>query len=197
MDRKHFVISTSAAAYAALAWIRDAGRLGAFAANAAAAPDTHAVALSIVRAILPFEHPRFPVIAAADLRRRMYDLFSLDRDENFAATLGLFNSVGAWSNPPKPVIQIESVLYGPPDVAHDVRSFESWSGTASVKRDFTDLDLADQRSYLSLWAQSSFGMRRRVYQSFKALVNATAYSMDAMWSAIGYEGPLLPRMISP
>lgn len=196
MDRKYFVVSASAAAYAALAWMHGAGRLGAFAVSARAAPDTHAVALSIVRAILPFEHPRFPVMDAADLRRRMYELFSLDRDANFGATLVLFNSIGAWSNPPKPVIELETALYGPPDVAHDLRLFETWSQNASVKQDFTDLDLGDQRSYLSLWVLSSFGMRRRVYQSLKALVHATAYSMDATWSAIGYEGPLVARKTS-
>jgi hypothetical protein len=198
MDRKQFVVSASASALAALTWMRGPGRLDSLSLGAPLESRAQDVALAITRAILPFEHPRFPKITPADIRIRMYALFSLDEDSSFASTLALFNALGAWSNPPKTVLEVESTLYGPPDVAHDRKLFETWNGGATTETaTFTDLNLVRQRSYLTMWARSAFGVRRRTYQSFKALANATAYSMEALWSAIGYDGPLVARQTVP
>ena len=192
MDRKQFVISSSASAFAALAWLRGAGGLKALAANASAGLNAQTVALRVVQTILPFEDPRFPKIDSAMVRSRMYAIFSLGEDTSFASSLTLFDSIGAWSNPPKPIVELETAQYGPPDWAHDVNLLKHWSSTIDTNRSsFTDLNLRDGRSYLALWAKSAFGVRRRIYQSFKALVNSTAYSMDALWEVIGYDGPLV------
>ncbi len=197
MDRRQFVVSASASALAALAWFRGPGRLDSLALGSTLESGTQDVALGITRAILPFEHPHFPKIAPADVRNRMYALFSLNEDSGFTSSLVLFNALEAWSNPPKAILDVETGLYGPPDIVHDRKLFEKWNSVET--RDtmtFVELDLARKRSYLSLWALSAFGVRRRTYQSLKSLVNATAYSMDALWSAIGYDGPLVAKKVS-
>jgi hypothetical protein len=193
MDRRQFVVASGASAFAALAWLRGIGQGSALAAVGAEAPPTQ-VALAVVKAILPFEDPRFPAIPPDAIRRRMYAIFSLDDDASFASTLALFDSIGAWAHPPPPIIALEALRYGQPDLGHDRALFENSfaNGKLATSR-FADLGLDDQRAYLAMWSQSSFGVRRRVYQSLKALVHATAYSMDVLWRAIGYEGPLVSR----
>jgi hypothetical protein len=194
MDRKQFVVASSASAFAALAWLRGSRALSAIAATATPALDTQNITLGIVRAVLPFEHDRFPRIEPNDVYLRMNAIFALEGDVKFASTLALFDALQAWEYPPAPIVELERSLYGPPDVAHDARLFSAWSATLTNKATaFTDLAVQDQRSYLALWVQSSFGVRRRIYQSFKAIVCASAYSMDAMWTAIGYEGPLIAK----
>jgi hypothetical protein len=191
MDRRQFVVAGGASAFAALAWLRGIGKANAL---AAAAQPTVQVALGVVQAILPFEDPRFPTMTPEDVRKRMYAIFSLDDDVSFASSLALFDNIGAWANPPRPIVAFEILRYGQPDLAHDRDLLhESFANGLAGQARFADLALHDKRTYLSMWSQSSFGVRRRVYQSFKALVNASAYSMDALWNAIGYEGPLVSR----
>src|SRR5450755_1171363 len=191
MDRRKFVVASSASAFAALAWLRGSRISFAIAATPAPTLDTRNITLGIVRAVLPFEHERFPRIAPNDVYLRMNAIFALESDVKFASTLALFDAIQAWEYPPAPLVELERALYGLPDVAHDARLFSAWSSSVAGRATaFTSLTSQDQRSYLALWAQSSFGVRRRIYQSFKAIVCASAYSMDAMWTAIGYEGPL-------
>jgi hypothetical protein len=194
MDRRQFVAGSGASAFAALGWLRGFGQATALAAVADAARPSIKVALAVVEAILPFEDRRFPLIAPENVRKRMYAIFSLDGDASFASTLALFDSVGAWMNPPQPIVALEMLRYGTPDLAHDRDLMQK--SLADLKLEsarFADLGLDDRRAYLTMWSRSSFGVRRRIYQSFKALVHASAYSMDALWTAIGYEGPLVSR----
>lgn len=58
---------------------------------------------------------------------------------------------------------------------------------------FTALSVGRRRAYLNLWNRSDFLVRRQFYSSVRALVMIAAYSMDEVWAAIGYQGPLLPR----
>src|SRR5476651_1137117 len=128
MDRRQFVVSASASALAALTWFRGPGRLYSLALGTTLDPGTQEAALGITRAILPFEHPQFPGISPAIVRSRMYALFSLEGAAGFASTLALFNALEAWSNPPKTILDIETAMYGPPDLAHDRQLFEMWNG---------------------------------------------------------------------
>ena len=63
----------------------------------------------------------------------------------------------------------------------------------AVELRFSALTLQRQREYLNLWNRSEFLVRRQFYFSVRALVMIAAYSMDEVWSAIGYDGPVLPR----
>jgi len=58
---------------------------------------------------------------------------------------------------------------------------------------FSALRLAQQREYFDLWRRSGFLIKQQFYASARSLVMISAYSMEEVWAAIGYEGPLLPR----
>jgi hypothetical protein len=63
---------------------------------------------------------------------------------------------------------------------------------ASVKT-FRSLNVERRREYFALWSRSDFLVRRQFYSSARALAMIAAYSMDDVWPAIGYDGPILPR----
>jgi len=58
-------------------------------------------------------------------------------------------------------------------------------------RAFSDLSLAERRSYLRGWESSRFDFRREAYQALRMLVFFFYYSQDATWRSIGYNGPWL------
>jgi hypothetical protein len=62
---------------------------------------------------------------------------------------------------------------------------------------FSELPVGAQRAYLAMWMRSSFIVRRQFARSAKSMVTITAYSMDALWRAIGYRGPLLEEGRAP
>jgi len=57
----------------------------------------------------------------------------------------------------------------------------------------TGVTKPDPRAYLDLWRRSGFLLKQQFYASARALVMISAYSMEVVWPAIGYDGPLLPR----
>ena len=57
---------------------------------------------------------------------------------------------------------------------------------------FSALRLVQQREYFDLWRQSGFLVKQQFYASARSLVMISAYSMEEVWTAIGYDGPLLP-----
>ena len=119
----------------------------------------------------------------------------------------LFDQLQFFSNPPSAVVEQEIGLYAPSGLTEaqaqtwfgqrlsmDVHRFDDWANSTSMKAaTFTQLDVTERRAYLDLWCRSALGIRRRVYKTVRALTYATAFSTDALWKAIGYEGPLLPR----
>ena len=56
---------------------------------------------------------------------------------------------------------------------------------------FAEMSAGHREAYVALWARSAFVTKRRFYRTSKALICMTAYSMDAFWDAIGYDGPLV------
>ena len=55
------------------------------------------------------------------------------------------------------------------------------------------LALGQQREYVDLWRRSGFLVKQQFYASARSLVMISAYSMEEMWAAIGYDGPVLSR----
>jgi len=78
------------------------------------------------------------------------------------------------------------------DLSHDREQYAMFARAAAPSR-FTALTLDRQREYFDLWRRSRFLLRRAFYATSRSLVLITAYSMDEVWPAIGYAGPLLPR----
>ena len=215
MDRRDFVLAGSLAAAAASArWLHAGGLLGT-ATDVADAGSTASPAASIdvfgalVRAILPSDDPRFAAVAPAKVQARANSLFSIDRDAGTQQNFSLFNELHLFQIPPPALTAAELALYpaeenekgvGSPlnaRIAQDSKQFQSWSDKLAIRAQlFSNLRLADQRTYLMLWARSALGLRRRLYQSTKTLVMVATYSMDESWPIVGYAGPLL-RLPAP
>ena len=159
--------------------------------------DPDAVFLAIVHCLLPFEHPDFPDVTAEQIAERSTVLFPRSDSEEAGVrrALGLFNTLPAFVS--------RRAMRKPADTAD-----EQWNTTVSAEqqlglaflqscpdtsRTFTELDIEDRAAYLRLWARSHLVDRRRYYRSLKSLVMVTAYSMEVVWAAIQYDGPLVGR----
>jgi hypothetical protein len=75
--------------------------------------------------------------------------------------------------------------------AHDLRLFDGFTRGERPPDNFAAQPLARQREYLELWRLSGFVVRRQFYASARSIVMISAYSMDSVWKAIGYAGPLI------
>lgn len=199
MDRRDFVAGSMAAAAVSLQWLR-ATRAFAATYNASAGAIVFG---AIVRAILPFEDPRF-AIAPGIVQRRAEGLFKVELDPAIQSGFAQFDDLRLFQSPPQELLTAEAA-YFPIDEperglaspfaarqARDVKAFAAFYQKLQPKAAlFHDLHLSDARNYCALWAHSALGVRRRLYQSVKSLVMAAAYSTDEVWAIVSYAGPLL------
>jgi hypothetical protein len=160
----------------------------------------------IVRAVLPFERSDFPV-TPAQVEARLLRLFELEQDARFLAlqkTLVVFEQTDLFADlaPVDAELTARDARERGLDVAAVVSAlrrqdrqladaFAHSRGGGSP--DFSALALVQQREYFDLWRQSGFLVKRQFHASARSLVMISAYSMEEVWSAIGYDGPLLPR----
>lgn len=157
----------------------------------------HSVLHALVTSVLPFEHPQFPKLTAADLETTLLELFPLDRDPELAnvrTAVMLFDDCAAFPAPPAPFLQDQRENTGDERraVAHDRTAFERYAAAYGTGH-FAEQSIAARRAYLALWGQSAIDTRRRIYRGFRAWVLISAYSRRELWQAIGYDGPLLER----
>ncbi|MDA1055660.1 MAG: hypothetical protein O3C40_35135 [Planctomycetota bacterium] len=164
--------------------------------SAGRASEGDAVLLALIGTLLPFEDPRFPQVSPQRLLERLRTLLPQENDEQrvaFQQALLLFDRPDAFPDPafmPREAGIADD--YWPQIVADEQSSLLRFRESLREPADrFRDFQLVDQRAYLTLWARSGLGPRRRFYRSTKSLVMVTAYSMDEFWQAIGYGGPLL------
>ena len=164
---------------------------------------------AVIKAVLPFEHPKFPTLSAEKLEQQLLTYFPLEGDDKIKAVpqgLLIFNDLSLYAHPLAPLISQEKFLFDDFDgiketeqkelimgkLQEDQKRYREFSTSINSKvTDFTDLSLDESRKYLMLWAMSSFGIKRRFYRSLKSLVMISAYTRKELWQSIGYEGPLL------
>ena len=162
---------------------------------------------ALVATVLPFERSDFPP-TASQVSSRLLNLFQLETDARFLAVqkmLLYFEETDLFPYV-QPLMRDERVAADAMergiDTAADVAGKEAldarlYSEFAShdtgASRRFSELALARRREYLALWQRSDFLMKRQFHASVRALVMIAAYSMDDVWTAIGYAGPMLPR----
>jgi hypothetical protein len=160
----------------------------------------------IIRAVLPFERSDFPV-TPAQVEAQFLRLFELEQDARFLAlqkTLVFFEQTDLFADlaPIDAELTVRDARERGLNVAavvsamrrHDRQladAFAQARGDAAPR--FSALRLAQQREYFDLWRRSGFLIKQQFYASARALVMISAYSMEGMWTAIGYAGPLLPR----
>ncbi len=169
------------------------------------------VLTSIVRAVLPFEHPQFPALSATDVEKRLMRLFPVDRESRFLTLqrgLAMFDQMDLFPHAFAPLIDAEDPepddREGPggdwlsrATRADEQRYGEFMRAWHPERPVFSELPVAGQRAYLMMWMRSSFIVRRQFARSAKSMVTITAYSMDALWQSIGYRGPLIEERRAP
>jgi hypothetical protein len=165
-----------------------------------------AVLSGIIRAVLPFERSDFPV-TPAQVEARLLRLFELERDARFVAlqkTLVFFEQIDLFADlaPVDAELTTRDARERGLDAAtlvSDLRRHDRQLADAFAHaRDdhapyFSALQLMRQREYFDLWRRSGFRIKQQFYTSVRSLVMISAYSMEEVWPAIGYDGPLVPR----
>ena len=166
----------------------------------------HTVLAGIVRAILPFERREFPV-TPAQVEKRLLRLFELEQDPRFLAlqkTLMFFEQTDLFAKlaPVGAELTARDARERGLDVAAvvaDLRQQDRRLADAFARSRgdgpsaFSALGLVQQREYFDLWRRSGFLVKQQFYASARSLVMISAYSMEEVWAAIGYEGPLVTR----
>jgi hypothetical protein len=156
----------------------------------------------LIQTVLPCEDTAFPV-TVAQIQARLLRIFRLERDPRFLLlqrSFVLFDQTDLFPHF-LPLAQEEhrlrasSETHAPSpefagDLTHDRELHASFTGTAAPAR-FVALGLDRQRQYFDLWRRSRFLLRREFHATSRSLVMIAAYSMDEVWPAIGYAGPLL------
>ena len=165
-----------------------------------------AILAGIIRAVLPFERNDFPV-TPAQVEARLLRLFELEQDARFLAlqkTLVFFEQTDLFANlaPVDAELTARDARERGLDAAAIVSALRKQDrqladAFARSRGDgatyFSALPLVQQREYFDLWRRSGFLVKQQFYASARSLVMISAYSMEEVWAAIGYEGPLLPR----
>ena len=162
---------------------------------------------ALVAAVLPSERADFPVTPSA-VATRLLTLHDLETDPRFLAVqkmLLYFDQTDLFSDA-FPLIGQEQLTIDAGEhrvnldellekkETHDRGLYAGFATRGpAVEHRFSALTLTRQREYLNLWNRSEFLVRRQFYFSVRALVMIAAYSMDDVWAAIGYDGPVLTR----
>jgi len=165
---------------------------------------------AVIGAILPFEREDFPLRDPGLVRQRLVTMFPLESDNRFAAfqrTLVLFDEIGLFEIFSGPLLQEEAIARDTSQRGGDIHqlaamiretdtsSLEAFHRELSVPAGshFSDLPLKARRRYLGLWQNSASVVKRELHGALRSLVMISAYSMDELWTAIGYKGPLVHR----
>lgn len=163
---------------------------------------------ALIAAVLPCERADFP-LAAGDVRARLLTIFRLEADSRFVAVqkmLLYFDQTDLFQYAPPRLTEEETEdvveRRGDHDAlvagkeAADRRMFAEFTRSGVAGETFGRLSVARRRAYLSLWNRSEFLVRRQFHSSARALIMITAYSMDAVWPSIGYQGPIVPKSLA-
>ena len=164
-------------------------------------PDDYEPVLgALIATILPFDHPRFPRVSAAEVQERLLALFPLGEEQYVVLQKGLmvFDRLDLFPVLQTPMVAEARALQDASDAAiaacaaQDRRRYLVWRRAfPSDATSFTALQPPARTAYFRLWGQSGFNSKALFYTSAKRLVMITAYSMRDFWRAIGYAGPLL------
>ncbi len=165
--------------------------------------DYEPVLRALIETILPFDHPRFPRISAAEVQGRLLALFPFEEERRYLVlqkALMVFDRVDLFPLLQTPMVAEERTLLHATDatiaerVTQDQRLYDEFRRTlASGAGSFTALQPQARVAYLRLWGQSGFNGKQLFYHSAKRLVMVTAYSLSDFWRVIGYAGPLLKQ----
>jgi len=162
----------------------------------------------LIGALLPFEEPAFTLSLDA-VETNLLELFRLETDRRFLTlqqTLTFFDDLDLFAYPLAFTEQerlardvdarqqdASALLAASRDRDRQLYA-EFTRARPDAARRFTRLSPNDQRAYFQLWGQSGFLVKRQFHLAAKSVVMIAAYSLEAAWTMIGYEGPLMPRV---
>jgi hypothetical protein len=162
---------------------------------------------ALVTAVLPSERAEFPV-TPSEVATRLLTLYQLESDSRFLTVqkmllyfeqtdlfpyaLPLIGQERLAIDAQEHRLDLDALLKGK-EALEWSRYSDFTAHDTTAERRFSALTLQRQREYLNLWNRSEFLARRQFYFSVRALVMIAAYSMDEVWAAIGYDGPVLPQ----
>lgn len=162
---------------------------------------------ALVGAVLPCERPDFP-LSAQQAGARLLTLFRIETDSRFLAVqkmLLYFEEIDLFPYT-LPLREDERLAMDARERGLDVDALLSRKDALDrslysrfarqepgARSQFSALALERRREYLSVWRESEFLVRRQFYSSVRALAMIAAYSLDEVWAAIGYPGPVLSR----
>jgi hypothetical protein len=173
-------------------------------------PDQYTPILtSLIKIILPFDHHDFPAITPDVVLKNMEVHFPLS-DENlepFQRAFMVFNDIELFPQKLPAIMDEETKSFSEFEklenaqiehkmtefLEHDKDLFQKFQKEFGTHKSFQSAPVEAQEAYFSLWAKSSFSIRRMFYNSAKGVINACAYCQDKMWDAIGYKGHFIHR----
>ncbi|MEA2238498.1 MAG: hypothetical protein QOC81_3222 [Thermoanaerobaculia bacterium] len=161
----------------------------------------------LIRIILPLDQHDFPKVPAEMIEERLISMFPLEKEQKFLGlqrTLTLFDQIDLFPIVSGPLLfEEEKARDGGTGAAElaaalqdaDRRAYQEFTRLQPVKGRprFQDLSIETQQAYYTLWRDSPSVVKRAFHSTMKTLIMTTFYSMDQVWPAIGYAGPLLGK----
>ena len=159
---------------------------------------------ALIETILPVPSPEFPLDVEA-IERRLLHMFPLEEQRRFLGfqrTLVYFNRLDLQPHVAAPLLAAERLALDVParvtesefrGIVKEKMRLESERHYDSATNSFAALPAQERTEWMNLWLRSEFTVKREFARSARALILTSAYSAEATWPAIGYDGPLLHR----
>lgn len=161
---------------------------------------------ALVETVLPTDFP----LDHATVESRLLRMFPLENERRFLGfqrTLIFFDQLDLAPHVAAPLLAAERVALDVPHrmserefrrVAAQKTAAESESCEAFFRRfgaasRFAPLAREARTAWLELWSASELTVKRDFASTVRSLIYISAYSADALWPAIGYDGPLIDR----
>jgi len=159
---------------------------------------------ALIETILPVPSPEFP-LDVETIERRLLHMFPLEEERRFLGfqrTLVYFNRLDLQPHVAAPLLAAERIALDVPArvtesefrrIVKEKIRLESERRYGSATITFAGLPARERIEWVNLWLRSEFTVKREFARSARALILTSAYSAEATWPVIGYDGPLLKR----
>ena len=164
---------------------------------------------SLIKLILPFDHPDFPPITQEIILQNIdyHFPFTEEKQEPFQRAFMVFNDIHLFGEKLPAIMDEEAKLFREFEgmdtsqiekkvnefLNRDKDLFSQFQKGFGTHTSFNSAPAEVKEAYFSLWAKSSFNIRRMFYNSARGIINACAYCQKEMWDAIGYGGHFNPK----
>jgi len=161
---------------------------------------------SLIKLILPFDHPNFPEISPETIMKNIDVHFPLteERQEPFQRAFILFNDIQLFKEKLPIIVDEESRLFEEFEnlqkdkikikidkiLLNDKLLFTNFEKKHGRLESFLMASKEAQGDYFYLWSQSGFNIKRMFFNSTKGVINACTYCDEHVWKVMGYDGPI-------